>query len=241
MNYFEFRQQLLQDSFTKDEEFHRLRKEDLRCAKAYEQAMAFEKTLKSAFEIKTPDNLKDSIVLRQATQQPATRSIRHYAIAATVVLSFVVASIAWHVKQPVEQYVIKQSGHVEQFIAASIAMESNVSMSLSQQPMSLDEVKKVFAEFQVTVSNDLGRVHFIHDCHTPGGTGVHMVIVTSQGPITIYYMPKTKLDKQRIDFEIDGSKAVLLAMHKGSVAIVADTYQQLASIEPVLQNNLLFL
>ncbi len=242
MNYFEFRQQLLQDSFTKDEEFHRLRKEDLRCAKAYEQAMAFEKILKSAFEIKTPDNLKDSIVLRQATQQPATRLIRHYAIAATVVLSFIVASVSWHVKQPVEQYVkqhVNQSRSVEQFIAASITMESNVPMS--GQPLSLDEVKKVFAEFQIVVSGDLGQVHFIHECHTPGGTGVHMVVVTSQGPVTIYYMPKTNLNKQRIDFEIDGSKAVLLAMQKGSMAIIADTHQQLAAIEPMLQNNLHFL
>lgn len=234
MNYFEFRQQLLQDSFTKDEEFHRLRKEDLRCAKAYDEAMAFEKILKSAFEIKTPNNLKDSIVLRQATQQPVTRSIRNYAIAATVFLSFIIASVTWQVKQQVKQPI-----SVEQFIATSIALESNVPMS--QQPLSVDDVKKVFAEFQVVVNGDLGRVHFIHDCHTPGGTGVHMVIATSQGPITIYYMPKTKLDKQRIDFEIDDSKAVLVALQKGSVAIVADTYQQLASIEPILQNNLLFL
>ncbi len=230
MNYFEFRQQLLQDSFTKDEEFHRLRKEDLRCAKAYEQAMAFEKTLKSAFGIKPPSNLKDSIVLRQATQHTVTRSIRNYAIAATVFLSFLIVSSVWYLKQP---------GSVEQFIAASIALESNVPMS--EQPIALQEVKKVFAEFKTHVSDNIGEVRFIHDCHTPGGTGVHMVVATSQGPVTIYYMPKTNLKKDRIDFEIDDAKAVLVAMQQGSLAIVADTQQQLAAIEPMLQNNLHFL
>ena len=230
MNYFEFRKQLLQNSFTQDEEFHRLRKEDLRCAKAYEEAMAFEKTLKLALEIKTPDNLKDSIVFRQSTQQPVSHSFRNYAIAATVFLSFLVVSAAWYMKQP---------GFVEQFIKASIAIESNVPMS--QQPIPLHEVKKVFAEFQTQVSDNIGEVRFIHDCHTPRGTGVHMVVVTSQGPVTIYYMPKTTIDKKRIDFEIDDAKAVLVAMEKGSVAIVADTYQQLAAIEPMLLNNLHFL
>lgn len=230
MNYFEFRQQLLRDSFTKDEEFHRLRKEDLRCAKAYEQAMEFEKTIKRAFDIKTPENLRDSIVLRQATQHTMKKSIHQYAIAATIFLSFIVISSVWYFKQP---------GSVEQFITASIALESNVPMS--KQPISLTEVKKVFAEFQTVVNGDLGEVHFIHDCHTPGGTGVHMVVSTLQGPVTIYYMPKTTIDKGRIDFEIDDAKAVLVAMQKGSIAIVADTEQQLASIEPMLQNNLLFL
>ncbi len=230
MNYFEFKQQLLKDSFTKDEEFHRLRKEDLRCAKAYEKAMAFEKTLKAALEIKAPVNLKDSIVLRQSTQYTAARSVRNYAIAATVFLSFLIASSVWYLKQP---------SSVEQFITASIALESNVPMS--QQPISLQEVNRVFAEFHTHVSDDIGQVRFVHDCHTPGGTGVHMVIATSQGPVTIYYMPKTELDQEHINFEVDDTKVVLVAMQKGSVAIIADTQQQLASIEPMLQNNLHFL
>ena len=68
-----------------------------------------------------------------------------------------------------------------------------------------------------------------------------MVVSTEQGSVTIYYMPKTTLVKDRIDFDIGDTKAVLVAMQKGSVAIVANTHQQLASIEPVLQNNLMFL
>ena len=230
MNYFEFKQQLLKDSFTKDEEFHRLRKEDLRCAKAYEKAMAFEKTLKSAFDIKPPANLKDSIVLRQTTQQTVSRSIRNHAIAAAVFLSLFIGYSVWYIKQPES---------VEQFISVSMASESNVP--LSEQPIALEKIQKVFAEFQTQVINDIGDVRFIHDCHTPGGTGVHMVVATPQGLVTVYYMPKINLKKDRIDFEIDDAKAVLIAMQKGSMVIVADTQQQLAAIEPILQNNLLFI
>jgi len=230
MNYFEFKQQLMKDSFTKDEEFHRLRKEDLRCAKAYEQAMIFEKTLKNALTIKAPDNLRDSIVLRQSTQQTTKWSMQKYAIAATVFLTFIIASTTWYMKRPQT---------VEQFISNSIAWESNVPMT--EQPIPLNEIQKVFAEFQAKLNDNIGNVHFIHDCHTPGGTGVHMVVATLQGPVTIYYMPKTTIEEGRVNFEIDDAKAVLVAMEKGSMAIIADTQQQLASIEPILQNNLSFL
>jgi hypothetical protein len=230
MNYFEFKQQLMADSFTKDEEFHRLRKEDLRCARAYEEAMIFEKKLKQALQIKAPTNLKDSIILRQATSHTTQRSVRKYAIAATIFLSFLVVSSAWYFKQPKT---------VEQFIIAAIESESNVS--LSQQPIPLEKVKKIFAGYQTAVGDDLGKVRFIHDCHTPGGLGVHMVVDTETGPVTIYYMPKTKLDKDRINFDTNNDKVVLVAMEQGSVAIIAHTSQQLAAVEPMIQNNLFFL
>lgn len=230
MNYFEFRQQLLTDSFTKDVEFHRLRKEDIRCAKAYAEAMDFEKKLKQAFEIKVPTNLKDSIILRQSTSHTIERSIKKYAIAASLFLSILILSSAWYVNQP---------GPIEKFIMNSVKHESKVS--LAQQSISLHEIKKVFATYQANVDASIGDVRFIHDCHTPGGKGVHMVVSTVAGPVTIYYMPKTTLDKGRINFDIEDSKAVLVAMQKGSVAIIADTSQQLASIEPRLQNNLSFL
>ena len=235
MNYFEFKQQLLRDSFTKDEEFHRLRKEDLRCAKAYEDAMQFEKTLKSAFEIKTPNNLKDSIVLRQATHANSMPTFQKYAIAATILLSFIVVSSFWYVKN------LYPSGSVsvEKFITAMVALESNVKMA--DVPISLENVNQVFADYNAELRSEVGKVHFVHDCHTPGGTGVHMVIATSEGPVTIYYMPKTKIEKGRVDFEIDKNQAVLVAMQQGSVAIIAENQQQIASIEPMLQNNLSFL
>jgi hypothetical protein len=230
MNYFEFKQQLMVDSFTQDEEFHRLRKEDLHCARAYEEAMVFEKTLKLAFHTKVPSNLKDSIILRQATSHTVQRSIKKYAIAATIFISFIVVSSAWYFQKP---------STVEQFIIAAIKSESNVS--LSEKPIPLEEVKKIFAGYQTAVGDDLGKVRFIHDCHTPGGLGVHMVVATEAGPVTVYYMPKTKLDKDRINFDTNNDKVVLVAMEKGSVAIIAHTSQQLAAVEPMLQNNLFFL
>lgn len=226
MNYFEFRQQLLKDSFTKDEEFHRLRKEDLRCAKAYEEAMAFEKTLKAAFEIKVPENLKDSIVLRQTTAHAVQVSMRRYAIAATLFLSFVIATAAWYVKQP---------GPIEQFVINELKKKPEVF--ISQQDLPHKQVQELFASLNTKVSQDLGQVRFMKTCPTPGGTGIRMVLMTDSGPVTILYMPNTEL-KEQVDFELHNYKGTVVAMENGAAAIIGSNTEQITYIGNKIQNSL---
>jgi hypothetical protein len=226
MNYFEFRQQLLKDSFTKDEEFHRLRKEDLRCARAYDEAMVFEKILKKAFEIKTPDNLKDLIVLRQSTEHTLQRSIRNYAIAATVFLSFIIVSVSLYVNQP---------GPIEKFVVEALMVHPEVYMP--QEALPKDKIDTLFASLNTKVTGDLGEVRFMKTCPTPGGTGARMVLMTDTGPVTILYMPKANLNK-RIDFELEKYKGTVIAMESGAAAIIGGTTQQLSYVENKIQNSL---
>ncbi|MBL4660404.1 MAG: DUF3379 family protein [Alcanivoracaceae bacterium] len=226
MNYFEFRQQLLRDSFTKDEEFHRLRKEDLRCAQAYADAMNFEKTLKRAFEIKTPDTLKDSIVLRQATQNTNAHLIRRYAIAATIFLTFVIMSSTWYIKQP---------GPIEKFVIEALMMEPEIYMSDEALPQ--HQIDELFASLNTKIDGDFGQIHFMKTCPTPGGTGARMVLMTDHGPVTLLYMPKANLN-ERIDFELEKYRGSIVAMETGAVAINGDNKQQLSYVEARLQNSI---
>jgi len=226
MNYFEFKQQLLSDSFTKDEEFHRLRKDDLRCAKAYNEAMEFERTIKLAFEIKTPDTLKDSIVLRQATHNTSQRLIRRYAIAATVFLSFVIVSATWYIKQP---------GPIEKFVVEALMMEPEVYMSDDALPRA--EIDLLFASLNTKIDGELGEIHFMKTCPTPGGMGARMVLMTDNGPVTLLYMPKANLN-ERIDFELNKYKGSVIAIENGAVAIIGGNKQQLSYVETKLQGSI---
>ena len=227
MNYFEFKQQLLKDSFTKDEEFHRLRKEDLRCAKAYEKAMQFEKTLKHAFTIKTPDNLKDAIVLRQTTAHVIATSVRRYAIAASVFLSFVIVAAVMYLKQP---------GPIEQFVINELKKKPEVF--ISQDAIPERQVEKLFASLNTKIDGKLGHVHFIKTCPTPGGTGIRMVLMTDNNkPVTILYMPNAKL-KQQVDFELAHQKGRVIALETGAAAIIGDNMTQISFIENKFQNSI---
>ena len=226
MNYFEFRQQLLRDSFTKDEEFHRLRREDLRCARAYTEAMEFEKTLKRALWVKTPDTLKDSIVLRQATQHSNHRLIRNYAMAATIFLTFIIMSATWYMKQP---------GPIERFVIEALMMEPEIYMS--EEALPKEEVDKLFALLNVKIEGDLGQIHFMKTCPTPGGTGARIVLMTDNGPVTLLYMPNADLNK-RIDFELEKYKGSIIAMESAAVAIIGDDKQQLSYVEAIVHNSI---
>lgn len=226
MNYFEFKQQLLKDSFTKDEEFHRLRNEDFRCAKAYEEAMAFEKTLKAALHVKVPHNLKDSIVLRQTTAHALQSSMRRYAIASTLFFLFVIATAVWYVKQP---------GPIEQFVIQELKKKPEVFISQTDLPQK--DVEQLFASLSTKVDGDLGQVRFMKKCPTPGGKGVRMVLMTETGPVTILYMPHTDL-KQQVDFELNNYKGRLVAVENGVAAIIGSNYQQVSYMENKIQGSL---
>ena len=226
MNYFEFKQQLLQDSFTKDEEFHRLRKEDIRCAKAYEEAMAFERKLKKAFDIKAPDTLRDSIILRQATEKSQTSRVRFYAIAASLFVSLVVASTFWFQKQP---------GPLEAFVNQALMMEPVEYMSDQELPQ--EQVKELFASLNTKVNGDFGKVHFMKACPTPSGMGARMVLMTDSGPVTILYMPNADID-QRVEFELDKYKGSLIAVENGAAAIIGGKEQSFSLVESKLQSSL---
>jgi hypothetical protein len=226
MNYFEFKQQLLKDSFTKDEEFHRLRKEDIRCDKAYEEAMEFERKLKKAFDIKAPETLRDSIILRQATEKSLTTTIRHYAIAASLLVSMVLVAGFWYQKQP---------GPLEKFVNQALIMEPIEYMSEKELPEA--EIQELFASLNTKVNGDLGKVHFMKTCPTPNGMGARMVLMTDSGPVTILYMPNADID-QRIEFELENYKGSLIALENGAAAIIGEPSQSFSLVEARLQNSL---
>lgn len=226
MNYFEFRQQLAQDSQSQDEEFLRMIREDAKCAQAYKEAMAFENTLKQAFKIKAPENLKDQLVLTQATKAYASDQFRKFAMAASLFLTVSLSSGVWYFNQP---------GPLEKFVTQAIKVEPIEYISKDQIPQ--EEVQSLFASLNTKVDGDLGDVHFMKMCKTPGGMGARMVLMTDIGPVTILYMPKADIEKN-INFEVENYNGSLIAMEKGVAAIIGDHDQSLASIESKLISTL---
>ncbi|MCF6288438.1 MAG: DUF3379 domain-containing protein [Proteobacteria bacterium] len=226
MNYFEFKQQLLKDPFTKNEEFHRLRKQDVRCEQAYQEAIEFEKTLKQAIKIKIPANLKDSVILRQATTHAINTSIKKYALAATILLTFIIVSATWYIKQP---------GPIEAFVIESLAMKPEDYMSHDVLPQA--QVQELFASLNSKIDGNLGNVHFMKICSAPGGKGARMVLMTDTGPVTILYMPDANLN-QRLELELDKYQGSVIALEKGAAAIIGANKQQLALVENQLHGSI---
>jgi hypothetical protein len=66
-------------------------------------------------------------------------------------------------------------------------------------------------------------------CPTPDGKGVHMVLNTEQGPVTLIYMPETEVIEGEM-LRVDDVEAVLVSLPRGSAALLGVGIQQ----EPAL-------
>ena len=100
------------------------------------------------------------------------------------------------------------------------------------------DVQAIFAGFDVQAAPALADiVSVIKYCPTPDGKGVHMVLDTQHGPVTVFYLPETSVeDHETIRF--DDVEAVLVELESGSAAIIAPEQQQIAEVYSLVQNSI---
>ncbi len=81
-------------------------------------------------------------------------------------------------------------------------------------------VERLLAEFRLSAEPALaGVIGVIKSCPTPGGRGVHMVLDTQQGPVTVIYMPGTQVTDRAL-LAFDDVEALLVEMPGGAAAII---------------------
>ena len=87
-----------------------------------------------------------------------------------------------------------------------------------------DHVQRVLSEFGVQLEPELlDQVRLTKFCPTPDGAGAHIVLATASGPVTLYYMPRTRLPSSPASIPLEGGmEAVALNVERGSLAVIAD-------------------
>ena len=88
-----------------------------------------------------------------------------------------------------------------------------------------NQVQHVLAEFGVQVEPALlDQVRMTKFCPTPDGAGAHIVLATASGPVTLYYMPRTRVPSSPARIQLDdGMEAVALNVERGSLAVIAES------------------
>jgi hypothetical protein len=101
-----------------------------------------------------------------------------------------------------------------------------------------DEVQAFLNRFDVEAMPALaGIVGVIKYCPTPDGKGVHMVLNTERGPVTVIFMPATPvMDRERFTF--DGRDVVLVQLRSGSAAIIGSPTQQVADLYALVRESI---
>ena len=232
MDFSEFLRRIGSDPNDQDPELLRARQSGENFEQAAHDAEQFEIQLQRATHLPAPDGLLNQILeisSQNTVASTAPRRWRHMAMAAGLLIAVGAAGITWNMNrgwESVDEYVMDHYRH-----------DGNALLQISEN-VSIDEVQEIFAQFDVASAPGLAEeISVIKYCPTPDGKGVHMVLNTVEGPVTVIYMPDTGVeDHQSLGF--DNMNAVYVSLEKGSAIIIGKEQQQVGELYSLVQQSI---
>jgi len=221
MNLLEFKRRLMTDPADRSEEMRQARAAGGEFAAAAEASDRFEAKLHQALTVPAPRGLAESIILHQSLEQDSSKSRwpQLTAVAAALALAVAVTTftmfpgktsmgdlqehLAWHWQHDGPQVLATATGRTQ------------------ADP---NQVQQVLSELGLQLEPELfEKVRMTKFCPTPDGAGAHIVLDTESGPVTLYYMPRTRVPSSPARIRLDdGMEAVALNVERGSLALIAE-------------------
>lgn len=229
MNCLEFRRQFLSDPYTSTADLAEHRLACQPCQRFATQTLAMEHVLKEAAKVDVPEGLASRILLRQRleTRRDTIRRNGLWAIAATFVLSIGLA-IYFPTTAPLS---------LEASVLAHV--EDEQRHMNAHDNVSFDTVNQRMRKYGMQLKQPVATVNFAMSCPMRFSRGFHMVLQGDHGPVTVLMMPGDYI-AQRKHVADQRFQGVVMPTQLGSMAILAENAQDLASIEKRLQTSLQF-
>jgi len=230
MDFTEYLRLLGADPHSRDPEFLRARQSDPEFQQAAEAAEAFEARLERAAGLPVPEGLLDDIMEISRENMAAAPRWRSMALAAGILIAVGAAGITWNMN--------RGWSSVEEYLVAHYRYDGDSLVEKAGQGPAGD-VQAIFSEFDVAATPALAQIiSVIKYCPTPDGKGVHMVLNTEQGLVTLIYMPETAvIDQQTLEF--DSMKAMLVQLQKGSAIIMGTRTQGISDFYSLVQESII--
>jgi len=232
MDFSEFKRLLGAEPRSRDPEFQRARQSSPEFEAAAASAEGFETKLERAVMFPAPPGLLEDIMAVSQLAPESSQSKRWWpmALAASVLIAVGAAGLTWKMNprfESVAEYVVYHYRH------------DGGKMETMAEGSTASDVQAVLSELNVRATPALADiVGVIKYCPTPDGKGVHMVLNTQTGPVTVIYMPDTAVtDREKLAF--DDVEAILVDLQRGSAAIIASNPQVLSSFYPIVQDSIL--
>ena len=227
MNFSEFKKILGSEPRSSDPAFLRARSSAPEFESAAREAEQFESRLESAARLPAPDGLLDGLrSIGRNPVQPAWRRWAPLAVAASLLLAVGAAGMTYkllYTWDSVEDYLVDHYRH---------------DGSLKFSTIDIEEVQGFFSHLDVWAAPALaGVISAIKFCPTPDGKGIHMILNTDRGLVTVIYMPETPVIDHEL-FAFDDVEALLVALERGSAAIIGPDEQAVSGLYAFIQESI---
>ena len=221
MNFSEFKRLLNSDPGNQDPEFQAARRSDPEFTLAAAASDAFEQRLEKASRLPIDPELTDSLkaLARTAPQSESSLFYRfRYALAASVILALSAALLVPQWQQPPES--------VEAFVVRHFGLDGHDLLDRAGSPQT-QELNAIMAAFDLQMGPALaGQVQFVKYCPTPEGMGVHLVLNSPQGRVTVIFMPGLVVaEGQQFAFNDMAAELINLPGRNVSAAIIGQPGQ----------------
>lgn len=235
MDFSEFKRLLGADPRSRDPAVLRARDASPEFREAAAEAERFEDSLERALRLPEPPELLDGLRALAQPKKSATGRETWWpmALAAGLLLAITAVGFNWwsgHHWDSVEEYVIEHYYHDGLKLLAVTGSADSAKLQADVQDM--------FASFDVQAAPPLADViSVIKHCVTPDGKGIHMVLETGGGLITVIYMPGTRVE-DRETFAFDDQQVLLVQLAHGSAAIVGSGRQNVADYYALVHDSI---
>ncbi len=226
------------------------------------ESEAFERLLDDALDVTPPDDLQTR--LRQTAfragrasdagvdagidtdRTPGRRAGRGpaawLAMAATVTLA--VAITVFTLREPAGDGDAQLAGpELGAFIARHWDHDGlEVLAAALTDPTEPAEVQALLEDFGVRLEPELlADVQLTKLCPTPDGAGAHLILATADGPLTLYYMPRTRVPGTGERYPLaNGMQAWVYNVERGSIALVGQDDRDLPELALRISERLVF-
>ncbi|MDX1796210.1 MAG: DUF3379 family protein [Hydrogenovibrio sp.] len=252
-----FRQRLLQNPMTLDDEMKRYLEKHPEKLETVKKIKAFEDRLVEVMQIEVPEGLQDRIILKNGfepleasastgrnpsemnasdlSESAFSRSDGWWNRLAMFAASFLVVLIGgWLWFQPLAvdptTAVQQEALHMESAVVDHIiahAKEQPEIMAKDGPELTDKELHKVFKYVGATLNKPIDFMSYAGGCEVDGQKGLHIVLQEEEGPVTIIVLPHRQLGVM-YSFNQKGFKGQIIPVKGAVVAIVGQTDKQLA-------------
>ena len=111
------------------------------------------------------------------------------------------------------------------------------SALLAQEPIDASVVAAHFGAFGSSLEGELGTVTYVKRCPMPSGDGVHLVVRSDSGPVTLFYMPDQQVAAAQ-PVAGQGVSGMVMPLAIGSFAVIGGSEEARDALSESFLRNL---